>query len=111
VKTPLKVEISPSHPLLILMVDRGPLGGEDEGAKMVRLYEELDDDIRPYITLQIKAVRSSDFQRDEILLSYAQKTNLPITLQIQGDNGDRQDTMPIETVRRFIDEYPCIVGL
>ena len=109
-KTPLKVTISPTHPLLTLMVNPGS-SYEDEGRQLVRLWEALDDDIRPYATVQIGGARADGFERARVDLSYAQDAGIPITLQVQGDNGDRRDTMPMETMRRFVDKYSCIVGL
>jgi len=109
-KSPLKVTISPSHPLLIIMVNPGP-SYDEAGRMMVKLWEDLDDDVRPLVTVQIEGTRSDNYHRDEVHLRYAQGVGLPVTLQIQGDNGDRHDTMPIDRVRRFVDTYPCIVGL
>jgi hypothetical protein len=107
---PLKMTISREHPLLIIMAHS--VGTyDDTGVEMIRLWNELDDVIRPHVTVQIEGVRADGFKRDETLLRYAQDAGIPMTLQIHGDNGDRHDTMPFETVRDFVDRYPCIVGL
>ena len=109
-KPSLKVTISPTRPLLILMGLPAP-SYDEEGRQMIRLWEALDDDIRPYATVQIEGTRADGFERDRVLLFHAQRAGIPITLQVQGDNGDRRDTMPMETMRRFVDEHSCIVGL
>ena len=107
---PIKMQISPTHPLLILMAESEPTY-EETGEGMVRLWNELDDDIRPCVTVQIEGTRSNDFQRNEALLGYAEDAGLPITLQVQGDNGDRHDTVPFDRVQDFVERYSCIVGL
>lgn len=109
-KQPLKVTISATHPLLILM-GLPARNYEEEGSQMISLWEQLDRDIRPYATVQIEGTRAGDFERDRVLLRHAQAAGIPITLQVQGDNGDRHDTMPMEQMRRFVDENSCIVGL
>ena len=106
-KSPLKVTISPEHPLLILMW-LPAASCEEDGRQMVSLWERLDGDIRPHATVQIGRHNPA---RNRALLSDADTAGIPITLQVQGDNGDRQDTMPVEVVRRLADEHPCIVGL
>ncbi|HQI76194.1 MAG TPA: glycoside hydrolase family 98 domain-containing protein [Candidatus Latescibacteria bacterium] len=116
-KTPLKVTISPSHPLLILMSPGGPSaemaaeGFRDEEAVMVRCWELLDDEIRPYTTVHFGATRGDNFAHADRLLRAAQTAGIPVTLQTQTDNANIQDAMPPERVRRFLDTYPCIVGL
>ncbi|HRS94336.1 MAG TPA: hypothetical protein P5179_03595, partial [Candidatus Latescibacteria bacterium] len=116
-KTPLKVTISPSHPLLILMSPGGPSaemaaeGFRDEEAVMVRCWELLDDEIRPCTTVHFGATRGDNFAHADRLLRAAQTAGIPVTLQTQTDNANIQDAMPPERVRRFLDTYPCIVGL
>jgi len=110
VKTPLKHSISPQKPLLILMRDPGP-DYENEAKKLVRLYDELDDVIRPSVAVQVEGTLGSDWISPETSLKLAEEAGIPIVLQIQGDNGDRHDTMPLERMRTFLDMYECIVGL
>jgi len=106
-KRPLKIEISPEHPLLILQW----LPGADyelEARQMVSVWERLDDDVRPYASVQIGRHYP---ERNRVLLPHARRAGIPITMQVQGNNGDRQDTMPMEEIRRLVDEHPSIVGL
>jgi len=106
----LKRPISPESPLLIIMVN--PAGSyEQEGRDLVRLWEGFDSFMQHHLTVQIEGTRGSDFERCETLLRHAGPAEIPITLQIQGDNGDRQDTMPPRRVRDFLDRYENIVGL
>lgn len=116
-KSPLKVEISGSHPLLILMAPAG-IGGHvatrdysDEARAMVAGWEWLDDGIKPCLTIQIEGICDDRFRRNEVLLPYAQEAGIPITLQVQTNNADVNDTVPMEMVRRYLDDYSCIVGL
>ncbi len=107
---PLRMPISRERPLLIIMAHS--VGSyDDTGREMVRLWQSLDDVLRPHVTVQIEGVRANDFERNQVLLGYAQDAGLPITLQVQGDNGDRQDTMPLDRVHDFVDRYTCVVGL
>ena len=116
-KTPLKIAISPSHPLLILMAPCGPgghlaaRGYQEEARFMVECWETLDDEIKPYATVQIEGICDDHWRRNEVLLPYAQRAGIPITLQTQTNNSDVNDTVPTEIVRRLVDEYSCIVGL
>ncbi len=104
---PLKTTISPEHPLLVLMWM--PYSDPTEEARqLVRLWEGLDDVIRPHVSVQIGRHHP---ERNRVLLTRAQAAGVPITLQIQGDNGDRTDTIPMEEIRALVDSFPCIVGL
>jgi len=116
-KAPMKVTISPSHPLLILMANtapdshHGPSHYEGNARRMVEEWEWLDDRIKPYATVQIEGICDDQFRRVEVLLPYAERAGIPITLQTQTNNADINDTMPVERARRLLDRYRCIVGL
>ncbi len=116
-KSPLKVEISPEHPLLILMVPSPPnvhLGPTDYAGNaraMAEGWERLDSSLKPHVTIQIEGICDDHFRRAEALLPHAQEAGIPITLQTQTNNADINDTMPLEQARRLVDQYPCIVGL
>ncbi len=108
--TPLKRPISPERPLLIIMI-KPAQSYEQEAADLVRLWDGFDGFLQHHVTVQIEGTAGNDFERCETVLRYAAPAGIPITLQIQGDNGDRQDTMPPGRVRDFLDRYDNIIGL
>jgi len=109
-KTPLKRPISSEHPLLILMVNHDS-SYDVEGRELVRMWNDFDPIIREHATVQIEGTQASNWERCDTILRYAEPECIPITLQIQGDNGERHDSVPPARVRRFLDQYDCIVGL
>jgi hypothetical protein len=117
-KSPLKIEISRTHPLLILMAPCGinahwaPAGSyEPEARAMVEGWESLDDLLRDHVTIQIEGICDDDWARNDQMLVFAQELGIPITLQVQTNSADINDTLPPDRVRRLLDAYPCIVGL
>ena len=111
-RTPLKTRISADHPLLIIMAPHYPADDYHENARlMIQCWEQLDADLRPHVTVQIEGISDDNFRRNEVLLPIAQRAGMPITLQIQTNNADVDDTVPFDSVRRYVDEYSCIVGL
>ncbi|HDS74107.1 MAG TPA: hypothetical protein ENN56_01070, partial [Firmicutes bacterium] len=109
-KTPLKRPISREHPLLILMVNNDS-SYEEEARELVRMWRAFDPFLREHATVQIEGTQSSNWERCETILRYAQPERIPITFQIQGDNGERHDAVPPNRLRDFLDRYDCIVGL
>ncbi|OQB43201.1 MAG: Glycosyl hydrolase family 98 [Candidatus Latescibacteria bacterium ADurb.Bin168] len=116
-KTPLKRAICPSHPLLILMAPAGQgghlatRGYTGEARFMVECWHRLPDDIKPHVSIQIEGICDDHFRRNEMLLPIAQAEGVPITVQVQTNNSDLNDTVPMDTVRRYVDTYSCIDGL
>lgn len=107
---PLKRPISPERPLLIIMI-KPASSYEQEARDLVRLWDGFDDFLREHVTVQIEGHRANGFERCETVLRHSHQAGIPITLQIQGDNGERRDTMPPERVRSFLDRYDSIIGL
>jgi len=108
--TPLKRPISPERPLLIIMMKPGD-SYEQEGLDLVRLWEGFDGFLQDHVTVQIEGRSGDDFERCETVLRHAASAGIPITLQIQGDNAERRNTMPPPRIRDFLDRYDNIVGL
>ncbi len=110
-KTP-KIRISNETPLLIVMAPHEPTGDyAEQGRVMIECFERLDDDIKPHVTVQIEGKHDDSFRRNEVLLPMAEQAGVPITLQVQTNNSDVKDTLPMETARRMVDRFDCIVGL
>jgi hypothetical protein len=111
-KTPLKTTISAEHPLLIIMAPHEHADDYHANARrMVECWEQLDDEIKPYVTVQFEGICDDHFRRNEVLLPIAERAGMPITLQIQTNNADVNDAIPYDRVRRYVDDYSCIVGL
>ena len=108
-KSPLRRPISAERPLLILYSPSEIYAADERG--IARLWEGIDPVVRDHATIQVEGTQSSDFANDERALRNAARVGIPITLQIQGDNGERHDTMPPDRIRRFLDTHDNIVGL
>ena len=51
------------------MAPHGPTGDyTGQGRLMVEYFERLDDDIKPYVTVQIEGTHDDNFRRNEVLL-------------------------------------------
>jgi hypothetical protein len=109
-KRSLKTEISTSRPLLII---NSPYHEDlDENARIIiERWHEFDDDIKPSVTFQIDGLARDNFRRNEVLLPHMEREGVPITLQVQTNNSNVDDTVPFDMVRRFVDTYSCINGL
>ena len=111
-KSPIKTEISASRPLFVIMAPHWPAEGHQENKRLFLDYwEQLDDELRPYVTVQIDGHIQDRFRRIEVLLPAAQAAGIPVTVQIQSNNGESWNTLPLSDVKRFVDDYSCIVGL
>jgi hypothetical protein len=111
-KSPIKTDISASSPLFVIMAPHWPAEDHQENKRNVlEHWEQLDDELKPYCTVQIDGHLLDRFRRIEVLLPAAQAAGIPITLQIQSNNGESWNTLPLSTVRRYVDTYSCIVGL
>jgi hypothetical protein len=107
--TPLKRPVSTERPLLICYAPSELYLPDPE--KLSVMWESLDPVVREHATIHCEGHRSNDFANDEAALTNGERLGIPITLQIQGDNGDRQDTMPFDRVRSLLDRYDSVVGL
>ncbi len=111
-KSPIRTEISPSHPLFVIMAPHWPGEDHQENKRNVlEHWEQLDDELKPYFTVQIDGHLQDNFRRIEVLLPAAEAAGIPITLQIQSNNGESWNTIPLSTVERYVADYTCIVGL
>jgi len=111
-KSPIRTEISASHPLFVIMAPHWPAEDHQENKRLfLEYWEQLDDELRPYVTVQIDGHIQDRFRRIEVLLPAAQAAGIPVTVQIQSNNGESWNTLPLSSVKRYVDTYSCIVGL
>ena len=116
-KTPLKRSISRENPVFILMGPSAPNAHwapsdyTPDAEALVKSWNELDEDIRNHTTIQIEGICDDDWARNDFLLPYAEEAGIPVTIQVQTNNSDINDTVPLDRVRRYLDTYSCIVGV
>lgn len=108
---PPTTEVSRTHPLIIIQAWPGGEGTDEQAAeKLVSNWKyHLEDDIKPYVSVEIEA-RTVDpekrLKQFRIMLDAAQKSGIPITLQIY--DPDPQYAMPLWAVEKLLKEYSCI---
>lgn len=101
---PLETRISPEHPLIILYSP-----GTAEG--MVRAWEGLEADIRPYCMYHVEWQYrpGGEDQGLRAILAAAQRRRIPLVFQIAGP--DEGVDVPLDVVERLLGEFPTIKGI
>ena len=110
---PLCVEITAEHPLLIFRdPGRESPGAEDYAQHVVRAWEELPEDLKPFAAMQVE-VRGVDVasrhQRFRALLTRLQEYNVPTVIRLA--DADLAGVYPLDRAEELVREFTCIKGL
>lgn len=99
---PPELVISGEHPLIILY-------GPGTGERVVKCWQNLPADIRPYCVVTMDPTALDVDQRLEgwrRMLRVVQPHNIPIVLQVAGDEVEW--TTPLPVIETLLKEFPCI---